>query len=466
MIKNPKIMVAGASGYIGNALLSKLLERFPDAQITALSRNQQALTDPRITWKSCDLFSLKSLEDSLSGPIDLAYYLVHSMGPTAHLDQGSFADYDLLLADNFARVMQRAQVKHLIYLGGLIPENVELSLHLQSRLEVEETFAQYNLPITVFRAGLIIGESGSSFQILLKLVDRLPLMICPYWTQTQTTPVDLESVLKALGEVALDPVHFRKIYDLAGCESLTYLEMMRETAQHLGKKRCFLAVPFFTPTLSRLWVSLITRTPKALVYPLIESLQHPMIARSSYLYFTDHTGLTYRDLLKKTSFKIRSKGLLFLFRPQRKKVRSVQRLPLPSGKNAEWVKNRFLEWLPSFLKPFVKVKINDSFVNFSIFSSRLLMLQLKFSSDRSTVDRQLFYILGGLLVSQKNSGRLEFRVVLNRRYIIAAIHDYSPALPWFIYRYTQAILHIFVMRGFGRELLNESNTKNNSLFDI
>lgn len=458
MIKNPKIVVAGASGYIGQALLPKLLERFPDAQIIALSRNQHSMDDPRITWKACDLFSLKSLEESFSGPIDLAYYLVHSMGPTAHLDQGSFADYDLLLADNFARVMERAEVKHLIYLGGLIPENVELSLHLQSRREVEETFAQYQLHTTVFRAGLIIGESGSSFQILLKLVDRLPLMICPYWTQTQTTPVDLESVLKALSEVALDSVHVRKTYDLAGCESLTYLEMMRETAQQLGKKRYFFAVPFFTPTLSRLWVSLITRTPKALVYPLIESLQHPMVARSGSQYFTDHTQLTYQDLLKKIPLKIRTKGLLFRFRPQRKKVRSVQRLPLPPGKNAQWVKNRYLEWLPIFLKPFVKVKINDSIVNFSIISHRLLMLQLKFSSDRSTEDRQLFYILEGLLVSQKNTGRLEFRVVLNRRFIIAAIHDYSPSLPWFIYRYTQAILHILVMRAFARQLMKKRNS--------
>jgi hypothetical protein len=119
------------------------------------------------------------------------------MGPTAHLDQGTFADYDLILADNFSRAMITVGLKQLIYLGGLIPNSERMSLHLQSRMEVEETFRQYKLPTTVFRAGLILGEAGSSFQILLKLVKRLPVMVCPHWTQTLTTPVDLATVLTA-----------------------------------------------------------------------------------------------------------------------------------------------------------------------------------------------------------------------------------------------------------------------------
>ena len=170
MNANPKIVVAGASGYIGRAIIPRLLEKFPDAEITALSRSQQQSDDPRIVWKACDLFTIESIEKVLPKKFDLAFYLVHSMGPTAQLDQGSFADYDLILADNFSCAIQSAGVKQLIYLGGLIPASRSLSLHLQSRLEVEETFAQHRLPTTVFRAGLILGEMGSSFQILLKLV--------------------------------------------------------------------------------------------------------------------------------------------------------------------------------------------------------------------------------------------------------------------------------------------------------
>lgn len=451
---NPTIVVAGASGYIGKAMIPRLLERFPEARIIALSRSEQKSIDHRVIWKKCDLFSLKSLEDSIPEKVDLAYYLVHSMGPTAHLDQGSFADYDLLLADNFARTLLKVNVRHLIYLGGLIPENVRLSLHLESRLEVEEAFSRYQIPITLFRAGLILGDQGSSSQILLKLVERLPVMICPHWTQTLTTPVDLETVLKALTLSALDKDHLGKTYDLAGCQPLTYLQMMRDTADHLHKKRRFIAVPFFTPTLSRLWVSVITGSPKDLVYPLIESLEHPMVARRSHLFSVEQTERSYAELLKSVVLKVHPSRMIFHFRPQRKTVRSVQRLPLPPGRDAQWVKDQYLEWLPQFLKPLVKVKIEESSIYFSILSKRLVMLQLRLSTDRSHVDRQLLYISRGLLVGQKNQGRLEFRTVLNRNYVIAAIHDYRPSLPWFIYRYTQAQLHLFVMKAFSKHLLS------------
>lgn len=446
------IVIAGASGYIGKAIIPKLLERFPNASIIALSRSQQQSEDPRVKWRECDLFSLKSLEAALPEKADLALYLVHSMGPTAHLDQGSFADYDLLLADNFARVAKKLEIRHLIFLGGLVPETHTLSAHLKSRLEMEEVFTQYGIPMTVFRAALILGKEGSSFQILLKLVQRLPIMICPRWTQTLTTPVDLETVLTTLVDSSLNPVHQGKVYDLAGCKPVTYIDMMRQTAHHMKKKRYFFTVPFFTPTLSRLWVSLITNSPKDLVYPLIESLEHPMVARSSHRFPQAASERTYDDLLEEVSLKTVPGRSIFHFRPQRTTVRSVQRLPLPKGRNAEWVKNQYIQWLPRFLKILVVVKQEGSLISFSFLNPRWVLLQLEISPDRSDVDRQLLYILRGLLVGKNNRGRLEFRVVLNRRFIITALHDYSPSLPWFIYRYTQARAHLFVMKSFSREL--------------
>ena len=298
LTENPIIVIAGASGYIGKEITLRLLEKFPQAQIIALSRTAQKSDDLRVSWQACDLFSLRSLEQALPKKIDLAVYLVHSMGPTAQLDQGSFADYDLLLADNFSRAVKNSGLKQLIYLGGLIPDSEKLSLHLQSRLEVEETFSEYNLPTTIFRAGLILGEAGSSFQILIKLVKRLPIMICPHWTQTLTTPVDLNTVLTNITSAALDLSLIGKTFDLAGCKSLTYMEMMNLTAKEMGLKRIFLKVPFFTPTLSRLWVSLITNSPKDLVYPLIESLEHAMVARPTHLFSNTGSNRNYRDLLK------------------------------------------------------------------------------------------------------------------------------------------------------------------------
>ena len=452
MQTNPRILVAGASGYIGKAIIPQLLARFPKAEIVALSRTQHASDDPRVVWKACDLFSSQSLSEAIPPRVDLAIYLVHSMGPTAQLDQGSFADYDLLLAYNFASAIKNVGVSHVLYLGGLIPENTPLSLHLQSRLEVEEAFAEFGLPCTFFRAGLILGAGGSSFQILLKLVSRLPLMICPHWTQTMTTPVDLQTVLEALTQVALDPIHIGKTYDLAGCRPITYLQMMRATARQLGRRPLFIKVPFFTPTLSRLWVSLVTNTPKDLVYPLVESLQHPMVARESHLFSKVSQTREYVDLLKLTSLDKDTRSPLFNFRPQRKTVRSVQRLPLPAGKTAVWVKDRYIEWIPQFLNPLIKVATVENRIQFSVLLPRWVMLELRVDPDQSSCDIQRLSIVKGLLVAEHDRGRLEFLVVLNRRFVVAAIHDYRPSLPWFIYRYTQAQLHLLVMRAFAREL--------------
>jgi uncharacterized protein YbjT (DUF2867 family) len=448
----PSIVIAGASGYVGRVLIPKLLAKFPDAQIVALSRSQQVSDDSRVVWRACDLFSIESIEQSIPRTLDLAVYLVHSMGPTAQLDQGNFADYDLLLADNFSRAVQATGLKQLIYLGGLIPDSPKLSLHLQSRLEVEETFAQYQLPVTVFRAGLIIGESGSSAQILLKLVTRLPIMICPQWTRTLTTPIDLDSALSAIALAALNEEHIGRTFDLAGCQPITYIQMMRETAKRMGKRRYFVTVPFFTPTLSRLWVSLVTNTPKNLVYPLIESLEHPMVARATHLFSAPWCERSYYSLIENSVLKLQPGRSLFRSSVQRNTVRSVQRLALPLGSNAEWVKAKYVEWLPRFLAPLVKVSTHGPNIFFSVFSKKLVMLELQLSAARSHGDQQLLHIKSGLLVANTNQGRLEFRVVLNRRYILAAIHDYRPALPWFIYKYTQAQIHLLVMNAFGRYL--------------
>lgn len=449
------IVIAGASGYIGQALIPRLIARFPDARIHALSRTPQS-EHPRVTWHACDLFSLKAIEKAAPAKVDLAYYLVHSMGPTAQMDQGSFADYDLILADNFARAMKARGVEHLIYLGGLVPGIPvdSLSLHLRSRLEVERTFASSRLPLTVFRAGLIIGTAGSSFQILSKLVKRLPVMICPKWTQTLTTPVDLEAVLHALVTVALEPAAVGRTYDLAGCRPITYVQMMRETARLMGKRRLFLTVPLFTPTLSRLWVRLITGAPKGLVYPLISSLRHPMLARTEHVY--DACVLReYPDLLQDVDFGPvpgSRRRWRWRYRAKRNTVRSVQRLPLPEGKNAEWVKDEYLRWLPSFFAPLVKVTVSGDLVEFAAVSARAVMLRLRLNPERSSPGRQLLYIEGGWLASAHEGGRLEFREVLERRFVLAAIHEFRPSLPWALYRQSQARVHLLVMKAFARHL--------------
>lgn len=464
-MKKVKIVIAGASGFIGRSLIERLLIKFPGCEITALSRTALARTPlagfgSQVTSISCDLFSLRSIEDALPTDLDLAIYLVHSMSPTAALDQGSFEDYDLILADNFARALSSSGVHHLIYLGGLLPENAILSRHLRSRLEVEEAFREHQLPLTVFRAGLIFGDEGSSTRILLRLVDRLPWMICPLWTQTKTTPVDLDTVLSAITDAALVPAYYGKTFDLAGCQSLSYVDMMKATAAYQGKRRLFIPVLFFTPTLSRLWVSLITGAPRSLVYPLVESLKHPMVARGDHLFFPERAETSFVDLLKlslpqrSTSSRPREPSSNQPYRPRRNTVRSVQRLALPPGPkiSAKAVKDVYCVWISQILTPWIRVRSEGSRLIFTLFSFNTVLLELELSEERSTEDRQLLYIKRGLLVAEENRGRLEFRSVLRGKFVLAAIHEYRPSLPWFIYIYTQALIHLLVMKLFARRV--------------
>src|ERR1700761_2840056 len=164
----PTLVLAGAAGFIGQALAATLKDHF---RVIGLSRKARP-TDANVAeYRRCDLFNLREAEAGLAGA-DYAVYLVHSMLPSARLTQGSFADMDLICADNFARAARIAGARQIVYLGGLIPDDVKLSPHLRSRLEVERTLGRYGTPLTVLRAGLILGAQGSSFQILLRLVRR------------------------------------------------------------------------------------------------------------------------------------------------------------------------------------------------------------------------------------------------------------------------------------------------------
>ena len=187
----PRVVVAGASGFVGRVLVSRLAERY---DVVALSRSPRQSTDG-VRWVKADLFSLLDCEKAMAGA-DRVVYLVHSMQPSARLSQGRFADMDLILADNVARAAKGA--KQILYLGGLIPEGEHLSEHLRSRLEVERALAAHGTPVTTLRAGLVIGPGGSSFRILRRLVERLPVMLCPAWTESLTQPIDLDTLIEVL----------------------------------------------------------------------------------------------------------------------------------------------------------------------------------------------------------------------------------------------------------------------------
>lgn len=460
-----KILIAGASGFVGKELL-KFLSSNDSHQIFALSRSPKRDSEKdNIHWLPCDLFSLKDVERVMQG-MDIGIYLIHSMVPSAGLVQGDFQDMDLICADNFARAAKENNLKQIVYLGGVIPlVEADLSPHLKSRLETEETLRSYGTPVTTLRAPIIIGKEGSSFTIVNKLVERLPFMILPSWTSTFSCPVYLGDVVKSIGHVLGKQEYFDKIFNLMGPDTISYRELLEITAQVKGLKRYFFNVPFFTLQLSRLWVSTITGTPKDLVYPLIQSLKHPMLSNDeSVLKIPSHPFKGVKESLMETLgvqeipkhqnlFPVFIKNTIF-YHPsvEKKEVRSVQRLNRPPNKSAEWVKDKFFEWLPIFFKRVLVVRIQGEEIYFKLFDY-LNLLTLEFSKERSTADRQLLYITGGLL-AKKDQGRarLEFRETTCGKYFLAAIHEFRPSLPWYIYQFTQAPFHLWVMRKFGNYL--------------
>ncbi len=458
-----RIVVAGASGFIGSQLIEKLL---PNYDVVGLTRYQKESTR-HLSWRQCDLFSLLQAENALRGA-DYAFYLVHSMMPTSHLTQASFEDMDLILADNFARAAAREGIKQIVYLGGIIPNSEHLSRHLRSRQEVEETLASHGVPVTTLRASVIVGPRGSSFQMIEKLVRRLPIMLCPSWTNSLTQPIALDDAIDALSKVVGQGRYYHRAYDIGGADIVSYLELLRMTAQVMGKRRLILPVPFLSPKISYFWLSLVTGSPYELTSPLVESLKDSMVARN--LELQQAIGQTPRRLqpaiqaaiTQHETLSLRAKARVkrkqyrqSVDNPEIKDVRSVQRLNLPPGKDAVWLAEKYTIWLPRYLRPFIRVRVDHTRkISFFIMGIAFPLLEMSYSENRSTPDRTLFYITGGLLAQQNTGlrGRLEFREVLGGRYVLAAIHDFTPSLPWFIYNQTQARVHLWVMHAFQRYL--------------
>ncbi len=450
-----RILIAGASGFIGQALLKRLELDF-SLSIVALSRQKINFEHPRLEWRQADLFSLKDIAQAMRG-CDQVVYLVHSMLPSASLVQGTFYDLDLILADNFARAAKINKVSHIVYLGGLLPlDQSHLSWHLKSRLEVEECFQGAATQLTVLRAGMVLGEGGSSFVMMRRLVQRLPVMLCPRWTENKTQTIDLNDLISVLEKCLTDESVRGHTWDVGGEEKYNYKDILKLTSELMHKKTYFINLNVFSPGFSRFWVSLVTGAPRALVYPLVQSLIHSMNVREEARFpFPELMATPIKDSLTRLVSKAEGRVYAFLtpvVLNAPKHVRSVQRLPLPEGHNAEWVAQEYFKWLPRFFSFIVKIKITGSLCNFYFLSPKFALLLLKKSVDRSSPDRQLLYIKGGLLAAKQTRARLEFREVLHKKFIIAGIHDFRPALPWLAYRYTQAIVHLIVMKSFSKHL--------------
>lgn len=267
-----RILVTGATGFVGQSLVPALLEAGHD--VRALSRSREkatAVLDPAVTVYEGDVLDPTSLEPALAG-VDVAFYLVHSLGSGTE-----YADLDRRAADTFAAAASEAGLERVIYLGGLGETGDDLSAHLASRRAVETRLAAGTYELTTFRAAIIVGAGSASFEMVRQLVTRLPVMITPKWVRTPAQPIAIDDVVEYLVRAVETPETAGMTLEIGGPEVLSYEEMMRRTAAAMGRRLVILPVPILSPTLSVYWIDLVTDTPPSISHPLIEGLKNPVV---------------------------------------------------------------------------------------------------------------------------------------------------------------------------------------------
>ena len=286
--KQIRILVSGASGFIGRRLVRRLLlsRGSTNWSIRCMTRNANSLSgyfqDDRgnLEFVQADVQNYPELVKALAG-VDIAFYLIHSMEGSSK-EWKKFAERDRNAAENFAKAVNEAGVSRVIYLGGLTYAPVqELSKHMRSRMEVGEILKKSNAAVTIFRAAVILGQGGGSFQMLQYLVERLPLMVCPKWVLTKCQPIAIDDVVEYLVRSIETNETKSKTFDIGGPEILTYLDMMVQYGKTLKKSIKIIIIPYLTPRLSSYWIDLITPVKASLARPLIDSLRHEAIVKDN-----------------------------------------------------------------------------------------------------------------------------------------------------------------------------------------
>ena len=271
-IKPYSILVTGATGFIGSRLITNLVSN--GFTVKGMSRKKLPDTN-NVKYVQADVFDVEQLARAMDG-IDIAYYLLHSMeGDKEHWKE--FASRERIQAQNFLKAATQANVKRIIYLGGLVNDSLELSPHMRSRKEVGEILASGNIPVTQLRASLIIGAQGGSYAMLRYLVERLRIMVTPSWVKSRAQPIAVDDVIAYLVGCMNHPETSGKIFEIGGPDIMTYEELMRVYSAYLNKNLFVIQIPFLTTRLSSYWVDLITPVKASLARPLIDSLVHDTV---------------------------------------------------------------------------------------------------------------------------------------------------------------------------------------------
>jgi len=287
------ILVTGATGYVGGRLVQRLLDG--GYKVRCFARDASRLKN---RWNGAEIFQGDVLDESslnaaLKG-IDTAYYLIHSMG-----GDNEFSKTDIIAAENFARAAENQKVNRIIYLGGLVPLDENLSKHLLSRLQTGETLRKFSVSVTEFRAGVIVGSGSLSFEMIRYLTERLAVMITPKWVNTKTQPIAIRDVLRYLIDALKVEKSTGEIIEIGGEDILTYKDLMSIYAEVRGLKRYFIKVPVLTPRLSSHWIGFVTPLPPGIAKPLVDGLKNELICKSTKAKeLFDFTPISYKQAVE------------------------------------------------------------------------------------------------------------------------------------------------------------------------
>jgi len=296
-----KILLTGATGYIGRRLLPSLLGLGHEVICCLRDKSRFNLEEYQsqlISVIEIDFLDPGSLTN-IPPDIDAAYYLVHSMSTA-----GDFSSMESSSAENFRDAISKTAARQVIYLSGIVNESV-LSKHLESRLEVERILSEGPVPLTTLRAGIIVGSGSASFEIIRDLVEKLPIMIAPRWLNTKCQPIAIRNVISFLAGVLLRADTFNQSFDIGGPDILTYKEMLLQFAEVRKLRRKIFVVPVMTPKLSSYWLYFVTSTSYTLAKNLVDSMKVEVICRPNDLAMRLQVDLIhYREAIRMAFDKI------------------------------------------------------------------------------------------------------------------------------------------------------------------